>query len=53
MNAALLAAAAEGAEQAAHVELPMAPIGYGLVTLAIFLSMAVVLRSWKGISHRH
>ncbi|GAA1618355.1 MULTISPECIES: hypothetical protein [Brevibacterium] len=50
MNATLLAAATEGA---AHTELPMEPIGYGLITLAIFISMAVVARSWKGISYRH
>jgi len=50
VNATLLAAAEEAA---AHNELPMEPIGYGLITLAIFLTMAVVVRSWKGISYRH
>ena len=53
MNAAILAAAAEGGEHAAHVELPMDPIFCGLITLAIFLTMGIVARSWKGISHRH
>ena len=37
----------------AHTELPMDPIWYGLITLAIFLTMGIVTRSWKGISHRH
>ncbi|UVI37697.1 hypothetical protein [Brevibacterium spongiae] len=53
MNAAIMVAAAEGGEQAAHVELPMDPIWYGLITLAIFLTIGVVTRSWKGISYRH
>jgi hypothetical protein len=53
VNAAILAAAAEGAEHAAHTELPMDPIWFGLTTLAIFLTMGIVTRSWKGISHRH
>lgn len=53
MNAAILAAAAEGAEHAAHTELPMDPIFYGLTALAIFLTMGIVTRSWKGINHRH
>ncbi|GAA1503751.1 hypothetical protein BI49514_01467 [Brevibacterium iodinum ATCC 49514] len=53
MNAAIMAAAAEGGEHAAHVELPMDPIWYGLITLAIFITMGIVSRSWKGISHRH
>lgn len=54
MHADLLATVAEGAEKAAHhTEIPMDPIFYGLITLAIFLSMAFVSRSWKGISHRH
>ena len=52
MNAAIMAAA-EGAEHAAHTELPMDPIWYGLITLAIFITMGVVSRSWKSISHRH
>lgn len=53
MNAAIMAATAEGAEHAAHTELPMDPIWFGLITLAIFLTMGIVTRSWKGISHRH
>lgn len=54
VNAALLTTVAEGAEKAAHhTELPMDPIFFGLITLAIFLSMAAVSRSWKGISNRH
>ena len=54
MNAALLTTVAEGAEKAAHhTELPMDPIFFGLITLAIFLSIAFVSRSWKGISYRH
>ncbi|WP_309131729.1 hypothetical protein [Brevibacterium sp.] len=53
MNAALLAAAAEGTEHAAHAEPAMAPILYGLITLSILISMAVVSRSWKGIAFRH
>ena len=54
MNAALITTVAEGAEKAAHhTELPMEPIFFGLITLAIFLSMALVTRSWKGISTRH
>ena len=52
MNAAIMASA-EGWEPAAHVELPMDPIWYGLITLAIFITMGLVSRSWKGISHRH
>ena len=52
MNAAIMAAA-EGGEHAAHVELPMDPIWYGLITLAIFITMGVVSRSWKGISQFH
>ncbi|WP_209325152.1 hypothetical protein [Brevibacterium renqingii] len=52
MNAAIMAAA-QGAEHSAHTELPMDPIYFGLITLAIFLTMGIVTRSWKGISHRH
>ena len=52
MNAVIMAAA-EGAEQAAHTELPMDPIWFGLATFAVFLTMGIVTRSWKGISHRH
>lgn len=53
MNAAILATAAEGAEHVVHHELPMEPIFFGLITLAIFLTLAAVSRSWKGISYRH
>lgn len=53
MNAALLATVAEGAEHAAHTELPMEPIAFGLITFAIFMTMAFVTWSWKGISNRH
>lgn len=53
MNAAILAAAAEGVEQATHTELPMDPIFYGIISLAVFLTLGIVTRSWKGISHRH
>ncbi|GAA1872042.1 hypothetical protein [Brevibacterium marinum] len=54
MNAALMTTVAEGAEKAVHhTEIPMDPIYFGLITLAIFLSMAAVTRSWKGISNRH
>ena len=50
MNATLLAAAEEAA---GHPELPMEPIFYGLITLSIFITMAIVVRSWKGIPYRH
>lgn len=48
MNAAIMAAAAEGGEHAAHVELPMDPIWYGLITLAIFITMGLVVSVVEG-----
>ncbi|GAA4283956.1 hypothetical protein GCM10022261_14870 [Brevibacterium daeguense] len=43
------------AEEAHHtvVEIPMDPIWYGVITLAVFLFLMFVTMSWKGISHRH
>jgi hypothetical protein len=51
MTTSILAAVAE----TPHVvyELPIPPIGFGLITFSILMFLGVVTLSWNGISHRH
>lgn len=51
MTTSTLAAVA----QTPHVvyDLPIPPIGFGLITFSILMFLGVVTVSWKGISHRH
>ncbi|HLR44438.1 MAG TPA: hypothetical protein VK065_04535 [Brevibacterium sp.] len=34
-------------------DLPIPPIGFGLITFSILMFLGVVTLSWKGIAHRH
>lgn len=51
MKTSILAAVAE----TPHVvyDLPIPPIGFGLITFAILMFLGIVTLSWAGISHRH
>ncbi|WP_169721449.1 hypothetical protein [Brevibacterium album] len=42
-------------EEATHVvyELPIPPLAYGLITIAILMTLGVITLSWKGVAHRH
>lgn len=51
MKSALVVLAQETHETV--VELPMAPVWYGVIAFVILMLLAVITLSWKGISNRH
>lgn len=34
-------------------ELPIPPIGFGLITFSILMFLGIITLSWKGINYRH
>lgn len=51
MTTSILAAVAE----TPHVvyDLPIPPIGFGLIAFSTLMFLGVITLSWSGISHRH
>jgi len=50
--AGVLAAAGEAGTEMAEVELPVPPIVYGIITLAVFLMLLAITYSFKNVSAR-
>lgn len=50
--AGVLAAAGEAGTEMAEIELPIPPIGYGLLALAMFLVLLGITYSFKNVAAR-